>query len=76
MQFHLWQRTYVGTVGVHAPEKIERLLVAYENGTNLGQYNFNQLHTNACFCLHEGGMKREAGIIIISGWFDSLPLLN
>ena len=62
MQFHLQQRTYVGTVDVHAPEKIERLLVVYENGTNLGRYNFNQLHTNACFCLHEGGMKREAGI--------------
>ena len=54
MQFHLRQRTYVRTVDVHAPEKIERLLVVYENGTKLGRYNFNQLHTNACFCLHEG----------------------
>ena len=62
MQFHLRQRTYVGTVGVHASEKIERLLVVYENGTNLGRYYFNQLHTNACFCLHKRDMKREAGI--------------
>jgi len=62
MQFHLWQCTDVRTVGVHAPEKIERLLVVYKNGINLGRYNFNQLHTNACFCLHEGDTKREAGI--------------
>jgi len=62
MQFHLRQGTYVQTVGVHTPEKIERLLVVCENGTNLGWYNFNQLYTNACFCLHEGDMKREAGI--------------
>ena len=64
MQFHLRQSTYVRTVSVHAPEKIERLLVVYENGTNLGRYNFNQLqtYTNACFCLHEEDMKREAGI--------------
>ena len=62
MQFHLWQHTYVRTVGVHAPEKIERQLVVYENGTNSGRYNFNQLHTNACFCLHKRDMKREAGI--------------
>jgi len=66
MQFHVWQCTYIQTVGVHAPEKIERLLVVYENQnfTNLGPYNFNQLHTNTCFCLHEGDMdmKREAGI--------------
>jgi len=59
---YLQQRTYVGTVGVHAPAKIETLLVVYENGTNLGWYNFNQLHTNACFCLRKGGMKREAGL--------------
>ena len=62
MQFHVRQRTYVRTVGVHAPEKIERLLVVYENGTNSGRYNFNQLHTIACFCLHERDMKHEAGI--------------
>ena len=62
MQFHLWQRTYVRTVNVHTPEKIERLLVVYENGTSLGWYNFDHLHTNACFCLHVGDMKREAGI--------------
>ena len=62
MQFHLGQRTYVWLVSVHSPEKIERLLVVYENGTNLGRYNFNQLYTNACFCLHEGDMKREAGL--------------
>jgi len=62
MQFHLGQRTYLCTVGVHAPEKIEGLLEVYENGTNLGRYNFSQLHTNVCFCLHEGDMKLEAGI--------------
>ena len=65
MQFHLRQRTYERTVGVHTPEKIGRLLVVYENGTNLGWYIFNQIHTNACFCLHEGDMKREAGIKLI-----------
>ena len=40
------------TVSVHAPEKNERLLVVYENGTNLGRYDFRST-PNAYLCLHE-----------------------
>ena len=40
------------TVSVHAPEKNERLLVVYENGTNLGRYNFRST-PSAYLCLHE-----------------------
>ena len=50
------------TIDVNAPEKIRDCSLSMKKARTTS----DQLYTNTCFCLHEGGMKCETSIKLLS----------